>query len=193
MSVLDLGGIRECLNAHTPQELDGHDTWAAVAIAVREGTEGPEVFMIKRAEHADDPWSGHMAFPGGRQDDKDADLIATVRREALEEVGLCLDKDADPLGRLDDLQAVARGARLGMVIRPFVFELHRGVDIIKHNYEVAETIWAPLGPMARGEVDAMRPYSFQGRELALPAYDIDGRVVWGLTYHMLRSFLALLQ
>lgn len=193
MSVLDLGAIRRRLSAHTPQQLDGHDTWAAVAITLREGPQGPEVFMIKRAEHADDPWSGHMAFPGGRQEDRDANLVATARREALEEVGLRLDHDADSLGRLDDLQAVARGARLGMVIRPFVFELHQGIDIVKHNYEVAETIWAPLGPMVRGEVDAIRPYSFQGRELALPAYNIDGRLVWGLTYHMLRSFFALLQ
>ncbi len=193
MAPLDLETVRRCVTAHTPREIEGPESWAAVSMTLRDGPDGPEVFLIRRSEHPDDPWSGHMAFPGGRKDDIDETLLATAHRETLEEVGLSLIEDADALGRLDDLQAVARGARLGMVIRPFVFELHREVQVAPHNHEVAETLWAPLRPMASGELDTVRPYEFQGRELKLPAYDVDGRLVWGLTYHMLRSFFAVVR
>jgi hypothetical protein len=41
---------------------------AAVAIIVREANDAqPEILLIRRAERSSDPWSGHMAFPGGRE------------------------------------------------------------------------------------------------------------------------------
>ncbi len=44
---------------------------AAVAIVLREGAKGIELLLIRRSEHPDDPWSGQMAFPGGRHDPED--------------------------------------------------------------------------------------------------------------------------
>ena len=111
MAPLDLETVRRCVTAHTPREIEGPESWAAVSMTLRDGPDGPEVFLIRRSEHPDDPWSGHMAFPGGRKDDIDETLLATAHRETLEEVGLSLIEDADALGRLDDLQAVARGGR----------------------------------------------------------------------------------
>ena len=84
---------------------------AAVAAVLRPGSNGPEVLLIRRAEHPNDPWSGHMAFPGGREDPCDADLFGTAVRETLEEVALDLTTNAALLGTLDDLPAVARGKR----------------------------------------------------------------------------------
>ena len=41
--------------------------WAAVALVLRVGETGAlELLFIKRAEFEGDPWSGHVAFPGGR-------------------------------------------------------------------------------------------------------------------------------
>ena len=49
--------------------------WAAIALILRLGSLGePELLMIKRAEHAGDPWSGHIACPGGRAEPGDKDL-----------------------------------------------------------------------------------------------------------------------
>ena len=64
-----------------------------------------------------------MAFPGGREDPGDVDLLSTAVRETLEELALDLNYHARLIGRLDDLPAVARGRRTGMSIAPFVFEL----------------------------------------------------------------------
>src|SRR4051812_31480098 len=63
---------------------------AAVAVVLRERGGETEVLLIRRAERDGDPWSGHVAFPGGRADPGDASLEATAIREAREEVGLDL-------------------------------------------------------------------------------------------------------
>jgi 8-oxo-dGTP pyrophosphatase MutT (NUDIX family) len=172
---------------HAPQKR------AAVAAIVRElGTVGPEVLLIRRAEHPADPWSGHMALPGGREEPHDGDLLNTAIRETREEVALDLRESARFLGRLDELPAVARGRRTGLTIAPFVFELTREVAIVP-NYEVSEVVWAPLGPLFRGELATTFSYELAGQKLELPAHDIDGRIVWGLTYRMLESLFTLLR
>jgi len=133
-----------------------------------------------------------MAFPGGRQSEADATLLDTAIRETQEEVGLDLIRQADHIGQLDDLQAIARGKPLETIIRPFVFEVHRDSSLHVDEREVAEALWAPLLPIYRGEVDTVRPYQWHGTRIDFPAYDVEGRVVWGLTYQMLRSFFRIL-
>lgn len=145
---------------------------------------------MRRAESPRDPWSGHVSFPGGHRDPGDASLRATAERETFEEVGLELSRAGRLLGELDDLPAVARGRRTGMVIRPFVYGLEEAPRL-SPNEEVAELFWGPLGPMARGELDTTRPYVHEGTRLSLPAFDVSGKVVWGLTYQMLRALLGL--
>ena len=63
---------------------------------------------------------------------------------------------------------------------------------LAQDKEVAEALWTPLLPLYRGEADTVRPYQWHGTEIDFPAYDVDGRVVWGLTYQMLRSFFRIL-
>jgi 8-oxo-dGTP pyrophosphatase MutT (NUDIX family) len=169
-----------------------HEKRAAVATVLREGHEGPEVLLIRRAEHPNDPWSGHMAFPGGREEPSDADLLATVVRETREELALDLERTGRLIGMLDQLPAVARGKRTGLTIAPFVFELVQDSPLTL-NYEVAEVLWAPLVRLMRGDYATTYPYTIDGREVRLPAHDVDGRVVWGLTCRMLDSFLTLLR
>jgi 8-oxo-dGTP pyrophosphatase MutT (NUDIX family) len=192
VTVLGLPDVRNVLVKRAPRELAEHEKWAAVALLLRENASGPEVFFIRRAEHPQDPWSGHMAFPGGRQDAGDATLLETAMRETREEVGLDLSIEAEHIGQLDDLQAIARGKPQETVIRPFVFEVHRESLLQVDDREVAEALWTPLLPLYRGEVDTVRPYQWHGTNIDFPAYDVGGRVVWGLTYQMLRSFFRIL-
>jgi 8-oxo-dGTP pyrophosphatase MutT (NUDIX family) len=166
---------------------------AAVATIVREHKlVGPEVLFIRRAEHPHDPWSGHMAFPGGREEPSDADLLETAIRETREEVSLDLVGSARLLGRLDELPAVARGKRTGLTISPFVFELTHDSPL-HFNGEVSEVVWAPLARLFRGELATVFPYEIAGQRVELPAHDVQGRIVWGLTHRMLESLFALLR
>jgi len=82
---------------------------ASVAIVFREGPESIEVLLIERAEREGDPWSGHMAFPGGRLEDHDDSSRSTARRETFEEVGIEL-ASAEYLGRLDDIEGNPRAS-----------------------------------------------------------------------------------
>lgn len=170
-------------------ELDSTSTdrQAAVAAILRAppspGADA-EVLLVRRAEHPGDPWSGHMAFPGGRRDPEDATLLDTAIRETREEIGLDLAEHGALLARLPDVPAMARGRRIGMVIAPFVFTL-RATPELALNHELVEALWAPLGPLARGELDATHPYEHEGRRLDLPCYRVGERVVWGLTHRML--------
>lgn len=141
---------------------------------------------MRRAEHPNDPWSGHMAFPGGRHELDDHDLLATAVRETHEEVGLDLRRYGEQIGQLDDLEAIANARRVGMVIRPYVFVVEPGVRL-EPNYEVAELLWAPLAPMFEGSADTEVHYARNGHDLMLPGFDVQGRVVWGLTHRMLTS------
>jgi len=188
--------IAERLGAREPVLLprDRDQKSAAVAAIMRSVGDDSEVLLIRRSESPNDPWSGHMAFPGGRQDPGDADLLATALRETREEIGLDLSTIAKPIGQLDEIDVIARGRPAGLVVRPFVFEV--AVDAIFEpfqNHEVAEIVWARLGPLARGESTSSIRYQREGFDVTLPAYDVDGRTVWGLTYRMLDSLFERLR
>jgi len=180
--------VRQALAAHRPVELplDGAHQ-AAVAMVLTEGEAGAEALFIERARHEGDPWSGHMAFPGGRVDPGDADGRAAAERETLEEVGVCLG-DAELLGRLDDKKGNPRSHTRELVISAFVYHLPEP-GALRTNHEVEEAFWFPLG----GLLDASNhvAYTTTHGELEFPGILVGapGRhVVWGLTYSFLESF-----
>lgn len=166
---------------------------AAVGAIFRDGKRGLEVLLIRRAERHGDPWSGHMAFPGGRRDAVDPDLFATSLRETREEIGLDLAKSAAVIGMLENQSATTRARETGMWIRPYVFRLVEGDAPLELNNEVTETIWAPMGPLMAGECASSIDVTFENVGYTLPAYDVDGRIVWGITYRMLEQIIARLR
>jgi 8-oxo-dGTP pyrophosphatase MutT (NUDIX family) len=166
---------------------------AAVAIVLRELLAGPEILLIRRAERTGDPWSGHMAFPGGREAPSDANLLATAVRETREELALDLLSAGTLLGSLQQLPAIARGRATGMVIAPFVFELTSEVALTYKLDEVSEALWAPLHPLMHGSLRSTIAYDLAGQSMTFPAHDVEGRKVWGLTYRMLEDLFALLR
>lgn len=187
MKELDIARIRERLSRVRPTEV-GEAPRAAVAAVLTEGPRGPEVLFIQRAEHPDDPWSGHMAFPGGRLDPGDASLEDTAMRETAEEVGLDLRTKGELLARLDDVPTYIRG----LVVRPFVWVV-REPPSLRPNYEVAALHWVDLGSMLRGERDTTYELEYRGAHHRFPAYAVEDRVVWGLTFTMLQSLFSQLR
>ena len=191
---VELGAIRGRLKErHATRYAGEAHRRAAVAAVLRPmaGLSGElqpletEVLLIRRADRAGDPWSGQMAFPGGHKDARDPDMLATALRETREEVGLDLGQH-ELIGALDEHPATYQGVFTGMVIAPFVFALKHDVEL-RPNYEVASVIWAPLGQMARGELDVEHELSRNGKTMRFPAFGIGPHVVWGLTHRMLQS------
>ncbi len=179
--MLDLKSIRAALMRPREQPAIEPEPVAAVAAILRDSPHGCEVLLIRRSEREHDPWSGHMAFPGGRREPSDATLLETAQRETLEEVGVDLRAHGALIGALEHVPT----HRAGLVVASFVFELSQEVDLVP-NREVAEALWAPLTPMRAGALDITYPYPHEGRTYPMPAYDVEGRIVWGLTYRMLR-------
>lgn len=189
---IDLPQIRQKLAHHPPRITPDPSPRAAVAAILRAQIRGPEILLIRRADRPSDPWSGQMAFPGGRQSTDDPDLVATAIRETQEEIGLDLRDGSELLGQLDDLPAVARARRTGLVITPFVFAIERSPSLVL-NHEVAEVVWTPLEPLVTGASATSFEYKLESESFQLPALQVGPHVVWGLTYQMLRTLFDALR
>jgi 8-oxo-dGTP pyrophosphatase MutT (NUDIX family) len=172
--------IRKALAGRDPVPIRHCTGRAAVAIVLRDGPHGIEVLFIHRAEHPEDPWSGHMAFPGGRAE-ADEPPLATAIRESAEEVGLDLER-AESLGALDEVQAVRR-VPVDMAIAPFVFRVGPGTEP-RPNYEVSATCWFPLEDLMGERFRSTYDYAEAGGVLRFPCLRVGDKVIWGLTYRM---------
>lgn len=164
---------------------------AAVSLLVRAHDE-LEVLLIKRAEHETDPWSGHMALPGGRRDESDADLLHTAVRETEEEVGVAISRDMQLLGALDEVSP--RNPRLPpIIIAPFAFAVPVDTTPVIDTREVEAAIWVPL-PALRDESAASEILiTLEGGSLAFPSLKFGDYVIWGLTHRILLQFLDITQ
>lgn len=166
---------------------DPHRKEAAVAIVAAPGPDA--LLLIRRAEREGDRWSGQMAFPGGRRQPDDPDLIATAKRETLEEVGLDL-SDASLIGILDDV-APRTPTLPPVIVRPFVFRLPERRGLVP-NHEVAAAFWADVDQLAAAEVYRPFEYRLSGSPLLFPGYHLPEGVVWGMTERILTPLLRLL-
>jgi len=191
---LDLHLIRSLVEAHSPTlvtNTDAAQMLAAVALVFHQSEGGvPELLFIERAKREGDPWSGQMAFPGGRRDPRDPDIAATASRETLEEVGLEL---ARPIGRLDDFSG-SRNPRVGpLVVSPFVYALHERPRLVL-NVEVQSTVWIPVPWILHPDSSFDYPVQREGYVGGtFPAIRFDRYTVWGLTYRILCNLFTVLE
>ncbi|MFI5347261.1 MAG: NUDIX hydrolase [Elusimicrobiota bacterium] len=179
--------LRDRLSARVASRVEADGIMeTAVALILTPGARGLEALFIRRAERADDPWSGHIALPGGRREAADADRLATAVRETKEEVGFELPPSA-LLGALDDLAPSA--PRLPpLVIRPFVFGFDARPEA-SLSEEVAEVMWLPLAELTACE--GKTTVSIKGVPVEVPCFNRGGVVVWGLTYRIVRGFFSI--
>ena len=185
-----IAAIHEALAAHQPRTAPSKESprRAAVAMILNNGGCGVECLFMKRAEHPEDPWSGHMSLPGGRQDPADLSLEAAARRETLEEVGLTLEP-AMRLGRLHDIYG-GRLSRFELTVSPYVYHCPEPGPIV-HNEEVADTVWIPLAFL--GDVQNIQNYVFplDPQHRNFPSFQFGTYTIWGLTYRIIADFMNL--
>ncbi len=160
---------------------------ASVAVVLRTPVTGtdPELLLIRRSQVEGDPWSGHMAFPGGRKDAVDASLLDTAIRETHEEVALPLDRVGEPLGRLARVRPQSTHLPAFTVV-PFVFRVTGTVQARVASPEVAEVHWVSLRHLQ--DPVNQRTYRYRSAEgpiFPFPSIDVAGREVWGLTHRIL--------
>ena len=170
---------------------------AAVAFVLRgpPGVADPavrrcEVLLIQRSESPRDPWSGQMALPGGSLDPADNGLLAAAVRETREETGLLLEAGRSVLGRMETVRPL--GVRLPVIsIWPFVFRAGGDAVAGVASPEVASVHWFALEELADPEYRSSYPWRESGLVRWFPCIEIEGRVIWGLTYRIVTRFMEL--
>jgi 8-oxo-dGTP pyrophosphatase MutT (NUDIX family) len=170
---------------------DGAPRRAAVAIVLRRSPDDVvELLLIKRSEREDDPWSGHVALPGGRLDPSDATLQDTAIRETREETGIDLARDGLVLGMLDELRP--RTPTLPpIIVTPFVAIVRPDVPIATSD-EVAFAFWVTLSELEDPSLAVESSVSVRGATWRVPSYLVGGQIVWGMTERILRNLQAIL-
>lgn len=185
--------LAEALLAHpgTAAPDDGSPARAAVAIVFRVTDEGaPEVLFIERAVREGDPWSGHVALPGGRLDPDDATLQDTAIRETREETGIDLTADGAILGTLDELRP--RTPTLPpIIVTPFVAVVRSDAPVTPSE-EVADAFWVPWSLLTDAAISRESSVTVRGAEWRVQSYVIGRHVVWGMTERILRGLMDLL-
>jgi 8-oxo-dGTP pyrophosphatase MutT (NUDIX family) len=188
-AALALTRIHQTLAAHRPIILPADRPHAAVAMVLSDAPGGPEVLFIVRAPHDDDPWSGNIAFPGGRVAPGDTGARQTAERETFEELALEL-SGCDYLGRLDDLY----GATLPILVSAFVYATQLPPPITT-NHEIARTFWYPLAALGAPKQHRQATFCWRGELTTQPVTEIlpaGEPLLWGITYRLLRNFFALM-
>ena len=148
------------------------------------GKTTPSVLFIERAKQAGDPWSGQIAFPGGKAQPGDAGAKGTATRETAEEVGIDLGRNALFLGYAEP--AVTHTGAIEVV--PCVFLLNGEVSV-RPNEEVASYKWIALDRLLDSGASTTRSMEAEGRKVDFPAIAVSGYTIWGLTYRILLSVL----
>lgn len=195
MTRLSLDFIEQRVADHAPRRHPVGDRTreAAVAAILRPGARREtEALFILRAVKQGDPWSGHMAFPGGHVDPDDASLRHTAERETLEEIGLDLTADARFIGEIDSVRANPRGRDLDMVVTPFLYELRNLNPAYRLNMEVDDILWGSLNDMYLGNTLTRGNFEVGGQTLSYPGYSVGDHLVWGLTLRMLDQLFGML-
>jgi len=191
----EIARLGETLAARTAETVecgpDEHPLRAAVALVLRPGEAGElELLMIKRADYEGDPWSGHVALPGGRQEPDDVSLERTAIRETWEETAIDIERDGAIVGVLDEVSPRTPTVRR-VIVRPYVAAVIPDVAIVE-SPEVAAAFWVPLSALRETAAWITAEVVAHGQSLSVPAFTHGEYVVWGLTERILRRFLDLL-
>ena len=182
---MDTSSIRTPLEAY--QKKQAHQSedkaFASVALIIRsQPIEQNDVLFIERSSNPSDPWSGHIALPGGKLSRSDQSNLVTAIRETYEEVGLIL----NTAEYVCQLPQVFSANYPRQSISPFVFLItHNAQSMTIDPKEVAQYFWVPL-PF----LQAQQKSAQQSKIFNLPN---NKKKVWGVTGRILHSCLNILK
>ncbi|MEI6205193.1 MAG: CoA pyrophosphatase [Desulfuromonadales bacterium] len=171
-----------------PPDSEGR-TRASVAMILCQAQDDPEMLFIQRAADANDPWSGHIAFPGGKQEEGEL-VCQTARRETREEIGIDLEMGRF-LGRLSDIV----GANLPVRVSCCLFVVDQATCVPELSGEVSDVFWVRLSDLRDRTRHIQSNVAFDDRKFEVPAFRLPcvGKpVLWGITYRLVMQFLELL-
>ncbi len=155
--------------------------------AVRPGSDPgptPHILLTVRADSL--RHGGQVSLPGGVVDPGET-FEQTALREAREEIGLVPDS-VRVLGALTPLDIPVSGFRL----HPIVATMPARPALAPHDVEVAAILDVAIDALTDPAALVERTRERDGVALAVPAFELDGRDIWGATAMVLAEFLTML-
>ena len=174
--------LHERLQAHAPRRLGLSLPQAAVLIPIVARPE-PTLLFTRRAAHLKQH-GGQVAFPGGKRESDDPDLLTTALREAQEEIALP-PRRVRLLGRLGDLISLH-----GIRVTPFVGLIPSDLPLRPDLGELDSIFEVPLSVFLDDQRSHTDVITVNGRPLYVPSYQAGEHVIWGLSSMMLVELLA---
>jgi len=178
---------KEWRNAHDPMLLKPKMA-AVFALFYPDKDGGTKLLLILRVSYKG-VHSNQIGFPGGKVEAQDRDLLHTALRETYEEVGVPPD-DVHLLKQLTRLYIPPSNFLvqpfMGMVEQPPIFKIQED--------EVASLIEVSLGDFLEDDNRVTQNITASYAEnMLVPAFKLNGYVVWGATAMMLNEIKELLK
>ena len=153
---------------------------AGVLVPIEIKQDIPHVILTKRASHLKHH-PGQISFPGGKQDEGDADVIAAALREAREEIGLP-SKNVDVLGTLPTHETVT-----SFMITPVLGHVRDAFDVIPEPGEVEEVFSVPLAHVTDSAFFSIQSRRWKGQRRHYFTVPFGPYYIWGATARILRG------
>jgi 8-oxo-dGTP pyrophosphatase MutT (NUDIX family) len=147
------------------------------------------VFLIRRSQRPDDPWSGHWSLPGGHRDPDDRDLLDTALRELEEECAIRLAREQ--MERALPLSLARRKVGRFVLVAPFLLRTDCRPVAILNPSEAIDAHWIPLRTILDPACHSLCSVPDWPQEMLFPAIDLNGIPLWGFTYRLLADWLDL--
>lgn len=181
--------IREAIlrEPFEPRPFVAEPNRASVAMILAGSGRELEFCFIRRADREGDPWSGHVAFPGGRASPGDPDAVAVAERETLEEVGIAL-RPEQRLGPLPEMPVRRDDLNFSMTLSPFLYHVGNERLPSTPNREVAEIFWVPIAHIFDASATTVMEFERGGEMLSFPGVLHGSNIIWGLTLRVLEIF-----
>ncbi len=169
------------LNPDYHEDLSVMPTAAAVLVPVIAYENAAQILLTQRPQSMTSH-PGQVAFPGGKVEKSDKNIVATALREAEEEVGLD-PALVDIIGYLDTYQTGS-----GFRITPVVGLVPSTYSLKLDRREVEEAFEVPLSFLMSERNHQKHSRIWQGKNRAYYAMPYGDRFIWGATAGMLKNF-----
>lgn len=161
---------------------------SGVLILFYKKEEETHLVLIQRAIYKG-THSGQIAFPGGKVEESDKDIIHTALREANEEVGVEID-DVEVLGKLSDVYIPVSN----FLVTPVVGIINYAPAFIPELREVAEIVELRVGHLIQVETLSLSNIKLSnGLMMKVPTFEFNQKIIWGATALMLNELRHILK
>jgi 8-oxo-dGTP pyrophosphatase MutT (NUDIX family) len=180
---MDITILRSVLGSNVSSDIDAQGKYNLASVLIIIYGKPPTLIMIKKSQ-AMNIHAGEIAFPGGKMEQGDNDILETALRETREEISLDLSRE-QVIGQLKPVTTLNSGFK----IIPYV-SLLDDIPKLEKNDEVEAILYIPLIPFLRTLSNDPDPDHQSLKEMYILKYE--KKIVWGASARMLKQIADLM-